>query len=80
MEYSIPDTYGTARWINIGTLTTSQGGHASTLIINTSEGYNGTDSQIRNMELRFTTSNNSDGRVASNGQVFLGNSIASGHW
>ena len=34
MEYSLT----TARWINIGSFTTTQGGHATTMVINSSEG------------------------------------------
>ena len=40
MAYSLTDTFATASWIKIGTLTTTQGGHATTMIINSSEGYN----------------------------------------
>ena len=56
MEYSLPDTGATASWINNGTLTTLQGGHATTMLINSSDGYQGLEDQIQTMELRFTTS------------------------
>ena len=40
---------------------------------------NGTEEQQQSMELIFTTSNNSDGRVLDNNQVFLGSCVASGN-
>ena len=63
--YSLPDT-DTASWVKIGTLTTSQGGYVSKIIVNSSDGFNGTEEQQQSMELIFTTSNNSDGRVLDN--------------
>ena len=65
MEHSLPDTGATASWIKIGTLTTSQGGYVTTMVINSSDGYDGMEERIQTMELRFTTSNNTDGKSAT---------------
>ena len=77
-NYTLPDTDATASWVKIRNLSTSQGGYVTTMIINSSDGYNGTEEQQQSMELIFTTSNNSDGRVLDNNQVFLGSCVASG--
>ena len=69
--YTLPDTDATASWVKIGTLTTSQGGYVTTMIINSSDGFNGNEEQQQSMELTFTTSNNSDGRALDNDEVFL---------
>ena len=63
MVHTLPDADSTASWVKIGTLTTSQGGYATTMIISSSDGFNGTEEQQQSMELIFTTSNNYDGRA-----------------
>ena len=39
MVHTLPDADSTASWVKIGTLTTSQGGYATTMIISSSDGF-----------------------------------------
>ena len=67
-NYSLPDTGIASSWVKIGSLSTIQGGYVTTMIINNSDGHDGVEERIQTMELIFTTSNNSDGRVLDNDQ------------
>ena len=68
--YTLPETYGTSGYVNIGTWNTSQGGCVLVMEIASHAGYNASTSQDQYTTLYFKTSNNSSSQSGVSGAFY----------
>jgi hypothetical protein len=73
--FSLPQTSGTAQWINLGTFSASQDGHSLVIKIVSKQGYNASVAQNQYTILNFKTANGSSFIAGSTGN-FLGDATA----
>jgi hypothetical protein len=67
VQYDLPNTAGTASYIQLGTWSTSQDGQKLHIVVRAGAGYNASTAQNQVTELFFTTSNNNSATNATSG-------------